>query len=353
MANQRVTLESGNVVVVYSMGFHYCAPFANPLHYELSASARWKPGFGAHKFTSNVTHQGQRIALEGHDLGWMLIHVPVVVFNALLPLVMMNSSRKMMFAASTVKMNGAPTGCSNHSSTPMMACSIAIPMAAFPVNNDANTVLVGMTSADMAAGEFAWKVAAATELLLFGLSIAGGPGSILGLVAGELGVPTDPSAFIKPAAAILAGGFKMAVTGEGSIELGIGGPLAGAKVTVSRKRDAQGEGSWDLETEAGTFFYTEKQNVKDVNKKTSKTSNPITGDTTTTEKSRRVNPDGTITETVVEERANRRGEKTGGSTTVNTYDEFGRPTGPAETTQHEVPPRHHQEDDYEWIPGLF
>src|SRR5690606_25055389 len=106
-------------------------------HVEAEVMIHWSPGMAAHqnKLTGNVLHQGQRIALAGHDCGMRIPHVnvPIPPVNALLPDVLFKSSRKMLYSASTVKMNGAPTGTSDllaFPTTPMTICNdpVSIPM---------------------------------------------------------------------------------------------------------------------------------------------------------------------------------------------------------------------------------
>jgi hypothetical protein len=92
-------------------------------------------GFGMqqNKLTTTVYHKFRWIMLDGHDCGYMIPHVTVPPTNVLLPLQIAFSSRKTIFAASTVKANGTPIACTQLLPVPvtMMACAepISFPTA--------------------------------------------------------------------------------------------------------------------------------------------------------------------------------------------------------------------------------
>lgn len=125
------------------------APAATAL--ELPMPQFWPLGFGTHKQTTTVKHRMQCICLDGHDLGRMIVHVPLTPApnNALLPLIMFKSSRKNNFKAQLVKMNKTPVGCFimlNLPPMPMTSCAEPI---AFPTADSLmswlNSVKVGMS----------------------------------------------------------------------------------------------------------------------------------------------------------------------------------------------------------------
>lgn len=119
--------------------------------FELPTPQFWPLGFGTHKQTTTVKHRMQSICLDGHDLGRMIVHVPLTPApnNALLPLIMFKSSRKNNFKAATVKMNKTPVGTFillNWPPMPMTSCAepIAFPTADSPTSW-LNSVRVGMS----------------------------------------------------------------------------------------------------------------------------------------------------------------------------------------------------------------
>src|SRR5688572_1337700 len=80
-------------------------------HFECPVTINYPPGAGEHKLTNTVRHQKRFIAKEAHDCGVLIPHASVPHAGILIAIAF--SSRKMAFSASTVKMNGAPTGISN------------------------------------------------------------------------------------------------------------------------------------------------------------------------------------------------------------------------------------------------
>lgn len=125
------------------------APVATAI--ELPAPQFWPLGFGTHKQTTTVKHRKQSICLDGHDLGRMIVHVPLAPApnNALLPLILFKSSRKNNFKAQLVKMNKTPVGTFimlNWPPMPMTSCAepIAFPTADSPMSW-LNSVRVGMS----------------------------------------------------------------------------------------------------------------------------------------------------------------------------------------------------------------
>jgi hypothetical protein len=133
-------------------------PVAAPAAWDVDVPAPvyWPPGIatGKAKLTTTVKHKSCRIALEGHDLGPLLIHVPVIPTPAdiLFAVHMLTSKRKMNFAAGNVQANQAPIAC-GFFYFPMTGCAnpMSLPTAA-PVTNPLNDVIVNMHWIDVLAG---------------------------------------------------------------------------------------------------------------------------------------------------------------------------------------------------------
>jgi hypothetical protein len=158
---------------------------------EVEVNQAWSPGAGKHKFTSNVFHKGQRIVLHGHDCGAGIpdLAPPAVGHtNAWLPFIRLKSSRKVMFGASTVLMNGTPTGCAEDGDFPMLTCGdiVSLPTV-FPTTNTANTVLVGATAADKKRGWEDIYDAISVDAALFVAGLVCPPAGAADFILGLLG----------------------------------------------------------------------------------------------------------------------------------------------------------------------
>lgn len=243
MSKQKVSITNDVALVPWS--FHMFIPVppavAPPVilsHLEMPVTIHWPPGhgLGQNKLTSTVFHRGKTIAKSGHDCGTMIPHVsvPPAPVNLLLATIIPFSSRKMMFDASTVKMDGDPVGTSDLLAipTPMVFCAapVGIP-GCFPITNVTNTVNVGMTVGDFVAG--------AANI---GFSMAAD------IVSGHLppGISDLVGVGIKTFASIATGVTKMAFTGEGKAEIGIGTPWFGGKLEVGVDK----KGTWSLTIES-------------------------------------------------------------------------------------------------------
>jgi hypothetical protein len=331
VAKQKVTVTTDLCIV--PMTVHTYIPLPPGVgapaflpHLEIPVPAFWPPGNGAglNKFTSSVFHLGLPIALEGHDCGILIVHVSVPVWptNAVFVLIIPFSSRKMMFSASTVKMNGTATGTSDLLSvpTPMLACAdpVSLPVC-FPLTNATNTVCVGMTLGDYIAGYAAILITMAADALTadpfdWGSAIRG---KLFG--AGDL-----KEWVVKTGAGILTGLIKIVATGEGSFDIGVGNPLGGVKITVKK-----GDDGWSYERE---FTYgTDKVTRKDDDRTDTEQSWLAK-----TEKATKKHPDGssTVTETVTDYDWQGRPNS---YTVVNEYDKGGRltkSTGPLGTFEY-------------------
>jgi len=134
-------------------------------------------GPGLHRLTGTVKHKFVAIAQENHDCGfWILDHtVPPYPINQYEASIWPHTSRKFAFAASTVKMEGEPTGCAatGAETYPLMTCGdLATAPTAFAGSNSANTVHVGMTEGDFIFGWLGILVSVAIDIVFFALSLA-------------------------------------------------------------------------------------------------------------------------------------------------------------------------------------
>lgn len=120
--------------------------------FEIPATMFWPPGnlFGKNKLTSTVKHNNCTITLDGHDCGVMIPHVQMAPApnNMMTAIHIPFSSRKSMFCASTVVMNGKSVACNTLIGlppTPMMYCAdpISMPLASGDTSH-LNSVSVGM-----------------------------------------------------------------------------------------------------------------------------------------------------------------------------------------------------------------
>lgn len=123
-------------------------------HFEMPAMMAHLPGIAKHKFTSTVFHQALPIAKDGHDVGNGIPHLTAPPHSVLLAWHLIFSGRKIMFGASTVKMDGDPTGIADLTGgCPMLMCAepVSLPIQWAPTNAT-NTVYVGSSAADLILG---------------------------------------------------------------------------------------------------------------------------------------------------------------------------------------------------------
>lgn len=107
--------------------------------------------------SSSVVHKKMAIVQKDHDCGPMIPDItPTLVANAWYAKMWPKSSRKMAFAAATVRINGQPVACSGivgPVSLPMVTCSEPLKLpTAISITNATKTVTVGLLPADFAAG---------------------------------------------------------------------------------------------------------------------------------------------------------------------------------------------------------
>jgi hypothetical protein len=240
-------------------------PQPNMLHIEAPVPMNWSAGSAKHSYSSTVSHKGLHIVLEGHDCGKWIPHIniPPMPPNLILPITMMNSSRKMMFSASTVKMDGTSTACSELVGlppVPMLICSkpVAIPFA-FNVLNMMHTVQVGMNIGDVLFAIISYGLSALVDKLF---SSGDPPGAL----------PTDylktPKDYLKDSlksiiVGLATGLISMGLRGEGNLGFSLGTPDVKLTISFSRSRD----GTW---TKSATGIFHRHQ-VKFENKEGKKT----------------------------------------------------------------------------------
>jgi hypothetical protein len=231
---------------------------------EIPVNMMWPPGMamGSNKFTTTVFHQGMGIALDGHDCGIMIVHVQMAPApnNMLTPLHIAFSSRKSMFSASTVQMNGKNTACCVMFAlppSPMVYCAEPMsPPLADAVTSYLNTLYVGMTLADFLVG----AVSIAAAMVLDWVFRAKGPvdpkksfgdlgfgKQLIGKVFGGGGVA---EVLIRNGVAAAVGGIRaLATDGPTSIQIGVGSPYL--QIQLSADRDADGKWSASETSQVG------------------------------------------------------------------------------------------------------
>ncbi len=126
---------------------------------EAPCTIFWPPGYvmGKHKLTDDVKHLGFSIALEGHDCGPGIPHFQTAPSptNALTPVHVLTSSRKVNFSAGEVKANGKPIAhcILGLPPTPMTNCGKPVsPPGTSAVTSHLNSLLVGVHPIDLIAG---------------------------------------------------------------------------------------------------------------------------------------------------------------------------------------------------------
>ena len=204
---------------------------------ESPVAVMWGPGFALfqNKLTTTVIHQGMPFALDGHDCGYMITHVTVPVNNARLPIIIMFSGRKMAFAASTVKANGAAVGCSTLLLFPMMCCAFPVTVpTGYPVANSLNTVKVGLTPMDVVWGAVGMAATIVGDILTCSAPSAPDAKEVLFKVL--LG-DSPKNWLIKQGLGAAAGLARIAITGEGSVQVQAGSSYAGVTLGYTRSAD--------------------------------------------------------------------------------------------------------------------
>ena len=223
----------------------------------------WPPGMamGSNKFTTTVFHQGMGIAQDGHDCGVMIPHVQVAPApnNMLTPLHILFSSRKSMFVASKVVMDGKSPACCVMFAlppSPMVYCADPMsPPLADAVTSYLNTVKVGMTLADFLIGAFAIAAAMVIDYIFKweGADVAGlGEQEAADVIKKEfaeqvaskvLGAGSLPEFAAKAGLAIATGVARMVATdGPASVAVPIGSPYLQVQPSIDRAADGSYSG---------------------------------------------------------------------------------------------------------------
>lgn len=148
---------------------------------EFPAFQGWPPGkLTKHSFTNTVKHLRQDIVQDGHDCGRLIFDLtPAIPANIFYALYWPVSSRKPIYSASKVKMDGTATACATSVAfppLPEMTCGFpASTMSALNTPLQLYVSLnVGMTLMDLLMGIVQVKIEQAIDLLFF--SIQGMPG---------------------------------------------------------------------------------------------------------------------------------------------------------------------------------
>ena len=208
----------------------------------------WPPGMalGMNKLTTTVIHQGMGIALDGHDCGVLIPHVQVAPApnNILTALHIAFSSRKSMFCASKVVMNGNSPACCVMFAwfpSPMVYCADPMsPPLADAVTSYLNTVLVDLSLADFLIG---LVTIAASMVLDYICSRGDMPGFGEQLMSKLLGGGSIGEVLAKNGIALATGLARLALTdGPVQINLGVGSPYLQLQVGLQRGADEKYSG---------------------------------------------------------------------------------------------------------------
>lgn len=234
-----------NVITDFSFGFlaHKLVPpppappIPTTMAIEMPATFMWTLGFlmNQNKFSNGskpVTHKGVWIALDGHDCGMAIpdITIPPAP-NLNYPMCWPFSSRKPTFSASTVKINGTAVACAQWIGLPplpMMSCGdpIGAPVC-WSALTVTNTVSVGMSMADLAAGLINAAASMITDYIASKLPIENtGLGPFGQAVFGNAIKGLSP-------VSILAGFASSALTGSATFSVSVGLPFAGVSVAFT------------------------------------------------------------------------------------------------------------------------
>jgi hypothetical protein len=226
-------------------------------HLEMPVTMMWPPGFALmqNKLTTTVIHKMLPIVLDGHDCGYMIIHVPIPPAppNVKVVLHIAFSSRKIAFAASKVKANGTPIACTSiWFPIPMMVCAnpITMPLGTAPFNL-LNSVQVGMTWTDVLFGVISIAVTMAIDFFSWDPA---GPISLGSATdwAWKATLGDSPKMWaIKAGAGLAVNAARLFIAdGDGSLSLSVGpGGYWGASAGFSR---SDGVWSFSASASAGT-----------------------------------------------------------------------------------------------------
>lgn len=182
---------------------------------EMVATQMWTAGYvlGKNQFTTDVLTCSMPTCQENHDLGPLIPDITYVFVNLYYPLMWPFSSRKMTFAASTVKMNKKAVGCAAiFPPFPMMTCGDPITApTAVPLTNLLHRVFVGMTFGDIVLGIVNIGVSMAIDAIFewvppfskIGDAFKDRIGNVANEILGKLGL--TPKSLAKKAVSALSG----------------------------------------------------------------------------------------------------------------------------------------------------
>lgn len=137
---------------------------------EMITTMLWTAGYilGKNKFTTTVFHKGGFVMLEGHDIGPLIPDVTIPPTNIWYLKMWPLSSRKVVFSASTVKMQTKAIGCAAlwPPYAVLLSCGepVSLPGSRSLLSN-MNTVKVGLTWGDYFAGLLTILVSIGLDLL--------------------------------------------------------------------------------------------------------------------------------------------------------------------------------------------
>ena len=237
-----------NIERDFSMGVlchHFPFPPAVTVSIEMIIPQIWFPGcfLWQNKFARTVRHRGQWICQDGHDVGPLIPDITIPPANPWYPVMWLFSSRSMVWSAHSVKMDGEQTGLAqggipfafgpnSYPLLPMMTCGEPIfAPTAIPISNWTNTVIVGMTAADLIAGMLSIALSIAIDILFYRMNKIGKAAS-----AGKVGK--------KPAMTMTkrwAGGAKNKILKKV------------VKTQAKRKNRESGAGRWTSEQLSSPF----------------------------------------------------------------------------------------------------
>jgi hypothetical protein len=218
------------------------------LCFELPVTVMWPPGraLDQNKLSDTVLHRMLPIALDGHDCGHMIPHVtiPPAPLNVLLPLHLLFSSRKMIFASGIVKANGARVACQLMGLLPMSCCADPVALPTGSTTNITNSVEVGLTWTDVLVGALELACGLLLDAVL--RSKVEAPKldwkSLLEQLGVTLALPAAKDVLKKAAHGLVSGCARILVTDENrlSIKLGNGYVNAGLGFAVTT------DGTWSV-----------------------------------------------------------------------------------------------------------
>ena len=233
--------------VSVSLTYDICLPIPLSMTYhagpcvESPTPMMWPPGLALqqNKLTRTVFHKSQFIVLGDHDCGHMIPHVTVPASPMSL-LYTAFSTRKVMFASSRVKANGAPIACTElfapHVPLPMSCCGSPVPLPiGFPALNALNTVGVGLSQRDIVAGFFAIACNTLGKLIR---SLKWFEGGYDGLAKELVGAANFKDWVVKNIFASLSGAAKIVLTGDGNqVRIDLGSGYAGMRLSWKTSPD--------------------------------------------------------------------------------------------------------------------